>query len=58
MPHFKGYYCFCSHLQSLVELESVIVATAQNFETLPLLLILYISFLISSLKLILFDPPS
>ena len=42
MPHFKGFammndYCFCSHIQSLVELESVIVATAPYFEhTAPL----------------------
>ena len=41
MPHFKGFamikttdknYCFCSHIQSLVELESVIVATTPYFE--------------------------
>ena len=32
-----SYFCFCSHIQSLVELESVIVATASYFEhTAPL----------------------
>ena len=46
MLHFKGFammielatmYCFCSHIQSLVELESVIVATTPYFEhTTPL----------------------
>ena len=31
------YYCFCSHIQSLVELQSVIVATAPYFDhTAPL----------------------
>ena len=31
------YYCFCSHIQSLAELESLIVATAPDFElTAPL----------------------
>ena len=39
MPHFKRFChdkfattVFCSHIQSLVELESVIVATAPDFE--------------------------
>ena len=44
MPQFKGsaeinllLLFFCSHIQSLVELESVIVATAPYFErTAPL----------------------
>ena len=27
-----SYFCFCSHIQSLVELESVIVATGPYFE--------------------------
>ena len=31
------YYCFCSHVQSLVEIESVLVATSLYFEhTAPL----------------------
>ena len=37
LPWWICYYCFCSHIQSLVELESVIVATAPYFEhTAPL----------------------
>ena len=38
MPHFKGFarinllLLFCSHIQSLVEIESVIIATASYFE--------------------------
>ena len=43
IPHFKdlpwwiNYYYFCSHTQSLVELESAIVATTPYFEhTAPL----------------------
>ena len=44
MPHSKGYAMmnllllfFCSHIQSLVELESVIVTTVSYFEyTAPL----------------------
>jgi hypothetical protein len=50
MLHFKGfaminlpcYYCFCNHVQSLVELESEIVATTFYFEhTAPLTYILF-----------------
>ena len=37
MPWWICYYCFCSHIQSLVELESVIEVTAPYFEhTAPL----------------------
>ena len=37
LPWWICYYCFCSHIQSLVELESVIVATAPYFvHTAPL----------------------
>ena len=51
MPHFKGFammnllllqacttmYCFCTHMQSLIELESIILATTPYFEhTAPL----------------------
>ena len=37
LPWWIWYYCFCSPIQSLVELESVIVATATYFEhTAPL----------------------
>ena len=32
MPWKISYYCFCSHIQSLVELESVIVPTTSYFE--------------------------
>ena len=38
MPHLEGFviinlhYCFCCPIQSLVKLESVIVATAPYFE--------------------------
>ena len=37
LPRWIYYYWFCTHIQSLVELESVIVATAPYFEhTAPL----------------------
>lgn len=37
LPWWICYYCFCSQIQSIVELESVIVATAPYFEhTAPL----------------------
>jgi hypothetical protein len=37
LPWKISYYCFCSHIQSLVELESVIVETAPYFKhTAPL----------------------
>ena len=43
LPWWICYYCFCSDIQSLVELESVIVATAPYFEhTAPLTYYLFL----------------
>ena len=43
LPWWIWYYCFCSHIQSLVVLDSVIVATAPplTLSKLPLLFSLF-----------------
>ena len=43
LPWQICYYCFCSNIQSLLELASVIGATAPYFEHTALLLILFVS---------------
>jgi hypothetical protein len=57
MPYFKGFammnllllfFSHVCHIQSLVELESVIVATALTLSTLSLLLILFGYFILFS----------